>query len=67
MNARIVAVDGDPSRAEALATFGGDGRLHLVGLDSPAQRDGLWRLGVERVVVSAAEYDGLLALATRGN
>lgn len=67
MNAKIIAYDGAPdgqTRAEALMTFGGDGRVKLRGFDTPAQRQACVKLGIERVALSAAEYDGLLAWST---
>lgn len=62
MNAKIIAVDGDLKRAEALLTIGTDGTVKLRGFNSAAQRDALIRCGVARVPLTAEQYDALLAL-----
>ncbi len=63
----IVAVDGDPTRAEALTTINPEtGVPRLVGFNNPTERDDLVALGVKRQAVTAARYDRLVQRSITG-
>lgn len=65
MNAKIIACDVEPEgRAEAVLTFGADGKPNLVGFNNTDERQALVKCKVERVALTAAEYDALLAWAS---